>query len=70
MSCKQPCWNRYFVWFGIISDFAIGSCRDDTDDFPANADDYELVEEIGVGATARVCHHPATPGVENVCPLI
>lgn len=31
------------------------SCRRDTsDDFPANADDYELVEEIGVGATARV----------------
>ena len=41
----------------MSSRFAIGSCRDDTDDFPANADDYELVEEIGVGATARVCYH-------------
>ncbi|BDA47110.1 probable serine/threonine-protein kinase OSR1 at N-terminal half [Coccomyxa sp. Obi] len=27
---------------------------DELDDFPANADDYELMEEIGVGATARV----------------
>lgn len=36
--------------------FLSGSRRDELDDFPASADDYELVEEIGAGATARVCH--------------
>jgi hypothetical protein len=28
--------------------------RDNEEDFPANAEEYELLEEIGEGATARV----------------
>ncbi len=45
-----------FAWVDVCSMFLSGSRRDELDDFPASADDYELVEEIGAGATARVCH--------------